>query len=204
MIHLTTKNNLKSSFSSILGLVLIIAGIVLLSACSKSDNNDQQPTACAIRAAYKNDSSATQRAQMIAFCNNNGITYTIHPSGILYQIITPGDTAKPNLCASLTMTYTGKLMTGIQFDKGTITYQIGYLSSIYLYKSLLMKTGIQFDKGTITYPLKDLIVGWQIAVPLIGKGGKIKMVIPSSLAYGPNANGSIPANSPLYFEMSID
>jgi FKBP-type peptidyl-prolyl cis-trans isomerase len=175
MIHLTTKNNLKSSFSSILGLVLIIAGIVLLSACSKSDNNDQQPTACAIRAAYKNDSSATQRAQMIAFCNNNGITYTIHPSGILYQIITPGDTAKPNLCASLTMTYTGKLMTGIQFDK-----------------------------GTITYPLKDLIVGWQIAVPLIGKGGKIKMVIPSSLAYGPNANGSIPANSPLYFEMSID
>jgi len=175
MIHLTTKNNLKSSFSSILGLVLIIAGIVLLSACSKSDNSDQQPTACAIRAAYKNDSSATQRAQMIAFCNNNGITYTIHPSGILYQIITPGDTAKPNLCASLTMTYTGKLMTGIQFDK-----------------------------GTITYPLKDLIVGWQIAVPLIGKGGKIKMVIPSSLAYGPNANGSIPANSPLYFEMSID
>jgi FKBP-type peptidyl-prolyl cis-trans isomerase len=175
MIHLTTKNNLKSSFSSILGLVLIIAGIVFLSACSKSDNNDQQPTACAIRAAYKNDSSATQRAQMIAFCNNNGITYTIHPSGILYQIITPGDTAKPNLCASLTMTYTGKLMTGIQFDK-----------------------------GTITYPLKDLIVGWQIAVPLIGKGGKIKMVIPSSLAYGPNANGSIPANSPLYFEMSID
>ena len=175
MIHLTTKNNQKSSFSSILSLVLIIAGIVFLSACSKSDNNDQQPTACAIRAAYKNDSSATQRAQMIAFCNNNGITYTIHPSGILYQIITPGDTAKPNLCASLTMTYTGKLMTGIQFDK-----------------------------GTITYPLKDLIVGWQIAVPLIGKGGKIKMVIPSSLAYGPNANGSIPANSPLYFEMSID
>ena len=175
MIHLTTKNNLKSSFSSILSLVLIIAGIVFLSACSKSDNNEPQSTACTIRAAYTNDSSATQRALMVAFCNNNGITYTIHPSGILYQIITPGDTAKPNLCNSLTMTYTGKLMSGIQFDK-----------------------------GTITYPLKDLIVGWQIAVPLIGKGGKIKMVIPSSLGYGPNANGSIPANSPLYFEMSID
>jgi FKBP-type peptidyl-prolyl cis-trans isomerase len=130
---------------------------------------------CTYKSQYVNDSSATQRAQMIAFCNNNGITYTIHPSGILYQIITPGDAVKPDLCTSLTMTYTAKLMTGIQFDK-----------------------------GTITYPLKDLIVGWQIAVPLIGKGGKIKMVIPSSLAYGPNANGSIPANSPLYFEMSID
>ena len=175
MIHLTPKNNLKTSLSTFLSLFLLLVGIALLSACSKSDKTDPQSTACAVKAEYKNDSSATQRALMIAFCNNNGITYTIHPSGILYQIITPGDTAKPNLCTSLTMTYTGKLMTGIQFDK-----------------------------GTITYPLKDLIVGWQIAVPLIGKGGKIKMVIPSSLAYGPNANGSIPANSPLYFEMSID
>ena len=175
MIQSTPKNTLKTSYSSILSLFLIIAGIALFSACSKSNNNDPQSTACAIKASYTNDSNAAQRAQMIAFCNNNGITYTIHPSGILYQIITPGDTAKPNLCNSLTMTYAGKLMTGIQFDK-----------------------------GTITYPLKDLIVGWQIAVPLIGKGGKIKMVIPSSLAYGPNANGSIPANSPLYFEMSID
>jgi FKBP-type peptidyl-prolyl cis-trans isomerase len=175
MILSKSKNTLRTSYSSILSLFLIIAGIALFSACSKSDNNDPQSTACNFQAQYKNDSSAAQRAQMIAFCNNNGITYTIHPSGILYQIITPGDSTKPNLCTSLTMTYTGKLMTGIQFDK-----------------------------GTITYPLKDLIVGWQIAVPLIGKGGKIKMVIPSSLAYGPNANGSIPANSPLYFEMSID
>jgi len=175
MIHLTSKNNLKTSLSTFLSLFILLAGIALLSACSKSDKTDPQSTACAVKAAYKNDSSATQRALMVAYCNNNGITYTIHPSGILYQIITPGDTAKPNLCTSLTMTYTGKLMTGIQFDK-----------------------------GTITYALKDLIVGWQIAVPLIGKGGKIKMVIPSSLGYGPNANGTIPANSPLYFEMNID
>jgi FKBP-type peptidyl-prolyl cis-trans isomerase len=175
MIQSTPKNTLKTCYSSILSLFLIFAGIALLSACSKSDNKDPQSTACTLTAQYKNDSSATQRAQMIAFCNNNGITYTIHPSGILYQITASGDTAKPNLCTSLTMTYTGKLMTGIQFDK-----------------------------GTITFPLKDLIVGWQIAVPLIGKGGKIKMVIPSSLAYGSNPNGSIPANSPLYFEMSID
>ena len=175
MILSTPKNTLKTSNSSILSLFLIIAGIALFSACSKSDNNDPQSTACNITANYKNDSSAAQRTQMIAFCNNNGITYTIHPSGILYQIITPGDSAKPNLCTSLTMTYTGKLMTGIQFDK-----------------------------GTITYPLKDLIIGWQIAVPLIGKGGKIKMVIPSSLAYGVEGRPGIPSNAPLYFEMSID
>lgn len=175
MIHFTSKRTPNTSLTSILSLFLLLVGIGLLSACSKSDNNDAQSTACTFQAQYVNDNSTAQRAIMVAFCNNNGITYTVHPSGILYQIITPGDTTKPNLCTSLTMTYTGKLMTGIQFDK-----------------------------GTITYPLKDLIVGWQIAVPLIGKGGKIKMVIPSSLAYGSNANGSIPANSPLFFEMSID
>jgi FKBP-type peptidyl-prolyl cis-trans isomerase len=173
MIQSTTKNTLKTINSSILSLFLLLAGIALFSACSKSDN-DQQTTACTFQAQYKNDSSATQRALMIAFCNNNGITYTIHPSGILYQIITPGDSTKPNLCTSLTMTYTGKLMTGIEFQN-----------------------------GTITYALRELIVGWQIVVPLIGKGGKIKMVIPSSLAYGEEGRPGIPSNAPLYFEMSL-
>jgi FKBP-type peptidyl-prolyl cis-trans isomerase FkpA len=175
MIHTTPKNTLKTRFSSIFSLFLLILGIALFAACSKSDNNDPQSTACNVKAQYVNDSSATQRAQMIAFCNNNGITYTIHPSGILYQIITPGDTTKPNLCTSLTMTYTGKLMTGIEFQN-----------------------------GNITSPLSGLIVGWQIAVPLIGKGGKIKMVIPSSLAYGAEGRPGIPSNAPLYFEISLN
>jgi FKBP-type peptidyl-prolyl cis-trans isomerase len=176
MIHLTPKNNLKTSLSTFLSLFLILVVIALLSACSKSDNKETQSTACTLTAQYKNDSSATQRALMVAFCNNNGITYTIHPSGILYQIITTGDTAKPNLCTSLTMTYTGKFMTGIQFDQ-----------------------------NTIKYALKDLIVGWQIAVPMLGKGGKMKMVIPSSLAYGAEGRPpTIPSNAPLYFEMALD
>lgn len=175
MIHFSPKNTQKSRIIGILSLFLLLSGIFLLEACSKSDSDNTNTTACTIKPQYVNDNSATQRAQMVAFCNNNGINYTIHPSGILYEIITPGDTAKPNLCTSLTMTYSGKLMTGIQFDA-----------------------------NTITYPLKDLIVGWQIAVPLIGKGGKIKMVIPSSLAYGANPPPSIPANAPLYFQMSID
>ena len=176
MIQSTPKNILKTCYSSILSLFLIFAGIALLSACSKSDKNDPlSTTACTFQAQYKNDSSATQRALMIAFCNNNGITYTIHPSGILYQIITPGDSTKPNLCTSLTMTYTGKLMTGIEFQN-----------------------------GIFTSPLSGLIVGWQIAVPLIGKGGKIKMVIPSSLAYGVEGRPGIPSNAPLYFEMSLN
>lgn len=175
MTILRPKTTQKLSFSSFFSLFLLILAIFFMTACSKTEET-AATTPCTLKAQYVNDSSAAQRDLMIAFCNNNGIKYTLHPSGILYEIITPGDTTKPDLCTSLTMTYTGKLMTGIQFDA-----------------------------GTITYPLKDLIVGWQIAVPLIGKGGKIKMVIPSSLGYGPNGRPPvIPANAPLYFEMMLD
>ena len=175
MTILRPKTTQKLSFSSFFSLFFLILAIFFISACSKTEET-AATTPCTLKAQYVNDSSATQRALMIAFCNNNGINYTLHPSGILYEIIAPGDTSRPDLCTSLTMTYTGKLMTGIQFDA-----------------------------GTITYPLKDLIVGWQIAVPLIGKGGKIKMVIPSSLGYGPNGRPPvIPANAPLYFEMKLD
>ena len=175
MIQSTPKTPKKTSYSSILSLFLIIAGIALIAACNKSDNKDPQSTACAVTAMYAKDTSAAQRAQMIAFCNNNGITYTIHPSGILYQIITPGAASKPNLCETISMTYTGTLLNGTKFDA-----------------------------GTISYPLSQLIVGWQIAVPLIGKGGRIKVVLPSSLGYGAQTTGPIPANSPLYFDITLN
>jgi FKBP-type peptidyl-prolyl cis-trans isomerase len=64
--------------------------------------------------------------------------------------------------------------------------------------------GTKFDASTISYPLSQLIVGWQIAVPLIGKGGRIKVVLPSSLGYGAQAAGPIPANSPLYFDITLN
>jgi FKBP-type peptidyl-prolyl cis-trans isomerase len=64
--------------------------------------------------------------------------------------------------------------------------------------------GTKFDAGTISYPLSQLIVGWQIAVPLIGKGGRIKVVLPSSLGYGAQTTGPIPANSPLYFDITLN
>ena len=80
-----------------------------------------------------------------------------------------------NLCESLSITYTGKLLNGTQFDA-----------------------------GTFSSALSGLIPGWQIVVPYIGKGGHMKVLLPSSLAYGAQANGSIPANSPLYFDIVLN
>jgi len=118
--------------------------------------------------------SSASEEQMTSFAAKNNITYVSDPSGVLYQIITAGNNNKPKLTSTITVTYTGKLMN----DK-------------------------TFDSGTITYPLNNLIPGWQIALPFIGEGGQIKILIPSSLGYGSSGSGEIPGNSPLYFDVSL-
>jgi FKBP-type peptidyl-prolyl cis-trans isomerase FkpA len=119
-------------------------------------------------------SSASEADQMISYAKKNNITYVSDPSGVLYQIITAGNSNKPRLTSTITVTYTGKLMN----DK-------------------------TFDSGTITYPLNNLIAGWQVALPLIGEGGQIKILIPSALGYGSRGSGEIPGNAPLYFDVSL-
>jgi len=134
--------------------ILLIVGIFSQMSCSKS--------------------SASESDQMTSYAAKNNITYVSDPSGVLYQIITAGNTNKPRLTSTITVTYTGKLMNDVTFDS-----------------------------GTITYPLNNLIPGWQVALPLIGEGGQIKILIPSSLGYGSSGSGSIPGNSPLYFDVSL-
>lgn len=54
------------------------------------------------------------------------------------------------------------------------------------------------------FPLNRLIKGWQIGVPLIKAGGKIKLVIPSDLAYSIRTRSpKIPPNSILEFEIEV-
>jgi FKBP-type peptidyl-prolyl cis-trans isomerase len=168
MSILTQKTTKIIGFSSILATLALIFVISSQSSCAKSN-------ACDLKASYTNDANTAQNTAMLAFCTTNSITYSTHPSGILYQIITPGAASKPNLCETISMTYTGTLLNGTKFDA-----------------------------GTISYPLSQLIVGWQIAVPLIGKGGRIKVVLPSSLGYGAQTTGPIPANSPLYFDITLN
>jgi len=59
----------------------------------------------------------------------------------------------------------------------------------------------QTDASKTGWPLGSLIAGWQIGLPLIQKGGKIKLIVPSSLAYG--CGGNLPANSILYFDVHL-
>jgi FKBP-type peptidyl-prolyl cis-trans isomerase FkpA len=135
--------------------------------CLKSESSGCQPVAV-----------ASEKARLVQFCSTNNITYTEHSSGMLYQIMDPGQgTLVPAASSVVTVQYVGKYMNGVTFDSSSTPF---------------------------TSNLSQLIDGWKIGLPLIKKGGKIKLVIPSSLAYSCTGYPPvIPANAPLYFDITL-
>jgi FKBP-type peptidyl-prolyl cis-trans isomerase FkpA len=106
-----------------------------------------------------------------------GITAIRDPTGLYYSIISEGMGVAPKGTDSVTVHYKGSLINGQQFDGTTTTPR--------------------------TFLLGNLIPAWQIGIPLLKKGGDIRLFSPSSLGYGPNQVGPIPPNSVLVFEIQL-
>jgi FKBP-type peptidyl-prolyl cis-trans isomerase FkpA len=120
----------------------------------------------------------SEQAQIVAYTSTNGIIATAHSSGLYYEVINPGSGVNPGASSKVYVKYTGKLTNGTVFDSQNDSSKTGWL-------------------------LGNLISGWQIGLPLIKKGGIIRLIIPSSMGYGCLAAGTIPANSILYFEIEL-
>lgn len=145
-------------FSIVFSVVMALA----VAGCSKKDKDSGCTPAAEID------------AQMQAYITANGITATKHPSGLYYQIITPGTGATPTINSTVNVTYAGKYTNNTAFDGRTISFR-----------------------------LAEVIEGWQIGIPLIKKGGKIKLIIPPALGYGCYDNRGIPGNSVLVFDVDL-
>jgi FKBP-type peptidyl-prolyl cis-trans isomerase FkpA len=71
------------------------------------------------------------------------------------------------------------------------------------------KKGLQFDtsygKSPFTLQLGTgaIIEGWERGIPGMRVGGQRRLVIPPSLAYGPNRYGVIPPNATLVFDIDL-
>ena len=84
---------------------------------------------------------------------------------------------------SVTVNYVGSLTNGTVFDASANRGNEGL---------------------TFTLGVGQVIKGWDLGVAGMKEGGKRKLVIPASLAYGDQAvGGVIPANSTLVFEVEL-
>lgn len=111
--------------------------------------------------------------------NNKNVQKTA--SGLLYEIVTPGDATKPAATDQVKVNYEGKLKNGKVFDSS-------------------------LERGEpAEFALNQVIPGWSEGLQLIGKGGKIKLWIPSDLAYGQQGagGGAIGPNEALAFEVEL-
>nr|WP_121273615.1 FKBP-type peptidyl-prolyl cis-trans isomerase [Pedobacter schmidteae] len=113
------------------------------------------------------------------YVKTNNISVKKDGYGVFYQVIAPG-TGSVSYTANtkVTVDYSGKVLGGSSnFDSSAGTPR--------------------------TFTLGGLIPGWQIGIPYIQKGGKIRLFIPSGYAYGNSAQPSIPANSVLDFTIEL-
>jgi FKBP-type peptidyl-prolyl cis-trans isomerase FkpA len=121
---------------------------------------------------------AGEIAAVEAYLAQKGITDAQKSNfGFYYKIDVAGTGITPTVCSNVTLYYQGKLIDGTTFD--------------------------QTGASPVTFKLGQLITGWQLGLPLIKTGGKIKLYLPPTLGYGSRAVGSIPANSILIFEITL-
>ena len=101
------------------------------------------------------------------------------PSGLRYEIVSPGTGSYPKAEDTVTVNYTGKLINGSVFD-----------SSV--------------SRGKpAEFALNQVIPGWTEGIQKINKGGKLKLYIPPQLGYGDEGRPGIPPGSTLIFDVEL-
>jgi FKBP-type peptidyl-prolyl cis-trans isomerase len=107
---------------------------------------------------------------------------TTTASGLKMSTLAPGDgKTQPKVGDVVKMNYTGWLTDGTVFDSSVTRKEAFYF---------------ELGKGRV-------IKGWDEGVATMTKGQKLKLTIPPQLAYGEQAQGKIPANSTLIFEVEL-
>jgi FKBP-type peptidyl-prolyl cis-trans isomerase FkpA len=120
--------------------------------------------------------TAAEIASLQTYITANAIAATQDSRGFFYSIVAPGSGTTPTTSSTVTVKYIGKLENGTIFDQ---------------------------SQSGATFQLSQLIKGWQYGIPLIKKGGSIKLYLPPTLGYGCNAVGGIPAGSNLIFTVDL-
>ncbi len=120
--------------------------------------------------------AAIDKALIEQYIEDQNLNAQSTASGLYYVILVPGNDEHPNVYSTVTVAYKGYFLDGEVFEEN-----------------------LAFSSR-----LSSLIAAWIEGIPLIGKGGKIKLILPSALGYGPNGSGgAIPPNTVLVFDITL-
>jgi len=167
-------------------ILVFILGISVLFSCIDKDASDE--------VIFQKDQEAID--EYIASANLVNVKQLKDPASgitVIWQelsgsgiTISNGDTAS--------VSYTGRLLNDRVFD--TSIESVARANNIYTesrkYVPLKFRLGIAL-----------LIPGFEFGVLQMQKGDKATVFIPSLFGYGNQANGNIPPNSPLIFELNL-
>lgn len=112
-----------------------------------------------------------------SFIADKGLTMLKNSARVYFNISTEGNGSFITPKSIITVKYKGRLLTGTVFDES--------------------------GANDLVRALNGLIVGWQKVLVGVTKGSKLRILIPSDLAYGTTGSTGIPPNSVLDFDIEI-
>jgi FKBP-type peptidyl-prolyl cis-trans isomerase FkpA len=151
---------------------------ILVLLVSVSCNKDSGGSSSCPYTDYSVTVPASELTAVENYLTVKGITNATKDSrGFYYTIQAAGSGMVATPCSSITIFYQGKLTNDTVFDQTGATPR--------------------------SFVLGQLIPGWIKGIPLVKPGGSITLYLPPSLGYGNVANGPIPANSILIFDIQL-
>lgn len=143
---------------------------------------------------------AAEAGKIKKFIDDNKLKVQTTASGLQYVITAPGDAQRAGLTDTLMVNYTGKLLPKKSDGKDNI-----FDTSVESIAKQAGKDNPMAQYGPRPFTLGRAIPGFDEGLKLIGKGGKITMIIPSQLAYGEGGmpQAGITPFSPLAFDVEI-
>ena len=129
------------------------------------------------------DPAANSAVPLTTSLNGKTVPLKFMPGGLKYYDMVVGTGATPKAGQTASMRYTGTLLDGTKFDSS-------------------------YDRGQAPFDFVlgrgQVIKGWDEGVATMKVGGKRRLVIPGSLAYGPNPpTPAIPPDATLVFDVEL-
>lgn len=154
---------------------------------TKQQAQQEQQDRQAQAAAQEQQTAADSEQQILSYLKSNNITnYARTSSGLYYVIHREGAGNAPLPGQTVSVDYTGRLLSGKVFDSSTDP-AFNHVEPL----------PVQVGKGMV-------IRGWDEGLLLFKKGTKATLYIPSNLAYGAQGAGAdIPPHAVLIFDMDI-